>query len=141
MAKQECKIGIDPGVKTGIAIKIGDKVTINTVKIHHAFMIILNLSNDYDISVICEDARYRKWFGQNAILKQQGAGAIKIQSKIWSEFLEDMKKTGRIKKYKMVSPVKGATKLDDVMFKKITGYHGKTSNHGRDAYMLLYISI
>jgi len=134
-------IGIDPGINTGIAIKTATKTDLKTVKIHVAFMTILNLSNDYQITVICEDSRLRKWFGSNANMKQQGAGAAKIQCTIWNDFLEDMKKTGRIFDFKMVHPIKNGTKINEHIFKQISGCTGRTSEHARDAYMLIHNKI
>ena len=41
--------------------------------------------------------------------------------------------------YTMVKPSKKTmTKLNSEQFKKMTGYSGRTSEHGRDAAMLVY---
>lgn len=131
-------IGIDPGINTGMAIKPEGTLILKTVKIHQAFSMIINYSKDFDITVYCEDARQRKWYGKNAALKQQGAGAAKIQCTIWNDFLEDMLKTGRILNYFMVHPIRGGTKVNDAIFRQISGYSGRCSEHARDAYMLIH---
>lgn len=135
-------IGIDPGVKTGFAVWNPNKkmfTYVKTLKIHQAMMEVINLSNDYNIFVTVEDARLRKWFGENSIVKQQGAGSIKRDSSIWDDFLKDLKEFNAIIDYKMIHPIKGATKLDKNAFKMITKYEGSTSEHGRDAGMLVFL--
>ena len=131
-------IGIDPGINTGMAIKGDKSIELKTVKTHQAFMKIVDLSNDFDITVYCEDARQRKWYGKNAKVKNQGAGAIKVECKIWEDFLKDMLKSGRILNYYMVHPIRGGTKVNELIFRQISGYSGRCSEHARDAYMLIH---
>ncbi len=134
-------IGIDPGVSTGFAIWIPQNKIfhlVKTLKIHKAMQQIIELSNNYNVYVIVEDARLRKWFGSNSNLKQQGAGSIKRDSKIWDDFLNDLKKLKAIVDYKMIHPIKGATKLNKTTFARATKYNESTSEHGRDAAMLVF---
>ena len=86
-----------------------------------------------NIIVIIEDARLRKFFkGENMAAKQQGAGSVKRDAKIWEDYLTRL----RID-FKLVNPTSRKTKITDEYFKKISKYNGRTSNHARDAAMLV----
>lgn len=130
-------IGIDGGVNTGFAVYnpiSGKFVEIKTYKIHRAFEAVLEYAKNCDsLTVYFEDARQRKWFGNTGREKLQGAGSAKRDSKIWEDFLCDK----RIKNV-AVAPKNNTTKIKDVnYFKALTGYKGVTSEHGRDAAMLV----
>jgi hypothetical protein len=90
-------------------------------------------SCSFKIFVRVEDARKRKWFGNGANAKHQGAGAIKIQCKQWEQFL-----LAEGISFEMVAPAKIQTKVDAKKFKMITGWVSRTSNHARDAAMMVY---
>lgn len=138
--KKEIFIGIDPGVHTGMAVySPSDKkfIECKTYVIHMAFQRVMALGEEYAVYMVIEDARKRKWFGPDRN-NAQGAGAIKIQCTQWNMFAEDMKKKGVIVDYKMIHPIRGGTKLDSKEFRKITGYTGVTSNHARDAGMMVF---
>ena len=86
-----------------------------------------------------EDARKRKWFGPRSQEKQQGAGSVKRDCSIWEDFLTEINKNSENKiTFEMLHPIKGATKLNKEMFQKITGITSATSEHARDAFMLVY---
>lgn len=134
-------IGIDPGTKTGVAAygyRNRCMMDIKTMKIHEAFKYVKDqwefaLALGGKILVRIEDARKRKRYGVNSNAKMQGAGAIKIQCKQWEEFL----KSEGIS-YELVAPLRIRTKVDAKQFQMITGWMERTSNHGRDAGMLVY---
>lgn len=130
-------IGIDTGVHTGIAYwNDKDKCfdLIKTVKIHQAMEMILGLvKHRTDIKIRFEDARQRKWFGNAGREQLQGAGSIKRDCGIWEDFLKDLDL-----EFEMVAPKHNTTKLNEKMFEKITGYKGRTSEHSRDAAMLVF---
>lgn len=131
-------IGIDPGTHTGIAVwddKTKRFVMMETMLIHDALTEVrtLHATLGQDIFVIFEDARQRTWFGDNSRQKQQGAGSIKRDCSIWDDFLTD-----RGIPFRAIPPVKGATKLTEKYFKSITKWKGRTSNHARDAAMLVF---
>lgn len=134
-------IGIDPGTKTGFAIycKISKKLTVvSTLMIHEAFKQVKESNqfakeNDQKIFVRVEDARKRKRYGPNSNAKMQGAGAVKIQCKQWEEFLRSEGIS-----FDLVAPSQIKTKVDAKKFKLITGWSERTSNHGRDAGMMVY---
>lgn len=141
--KKVLTIGIDPGIKTGMAIYDCDKKRIifcETLPIHRAFTEIMSLyKKETFMMVVVEDARLRKWYGSgNNKGKQQGAGAIKIQCSQWQAFLEDMLKAGIIDAYRMIHPMKGGTKIDANLFRKMTGYERRTSEHSRDAGIIAW---
>ena len=64
--------------------------------------------------------------------KQQGAGSIKRDAKIWEDYLTRL----RID-FKLVNPTSRKTKITSEYFKKISKFEGRTSNHARDAAMLV----
>ena len=134
-------IGIDPGTHTGVAIwdnKQQEFVELATIPIHQALLKVKNYYNDNKglskICVVFEDARQRTWFGKdkNTNAKLQGAGSIKRDCSIWEDFCKDYQIP-----YLAVPPMKGGTKLSEAYFKAISGWKGRTSNHARDAAMLV----
>jgi hypothetical protein len=130
-------IGIDPGTKTGVSIwscKDRRLLEISTEKIHDAMSTVKRWHefNPGEVYVRFEDARQRKWFGNNSHAKLQGAGSIKRDCKIWEDYLTDLKVP-----FEMVAPKKGATKMSAEKFRAITGYTEKTSEHARDSAWLV----
>ena len=136
--KNKIYIGIDTGTHTGLAVwKSPDKKFdfFGTMPIHKAMKIVLTWHETHgqDLFVRFEDARQRKWFGHADREKLQGAGSIKRDCTIWEDFLKD---SGI--EYEAVAPRKNITKLSAQRFKLITGFKGQTSEHARDAAMLVY---
>lgn len=134
-------IGIDPGTHTGVAIwdnKQQEFIELATIPIHQALLKVKNYYNDNKglskICVVFEDARQRTWFGKdkNTNAKLQGAGSIKRDCSIWEDFCKDYQIP-----FLAVPPMKGCTKLSEAYFKTISGWKGRTSNHARDAAMLV----
>ena len=132
-------IGIDPGTHTGVAIWDGAKrefLELSTIPIHQALDKVKRIAKDNnDICVVFEDARQRTWFGKdkNTSAKLQGAGSIKRDCSIWEDFLTDYEIP-----FRAVPPKKGCTKWTKEYFKMVTGWKGKTSNHSRDAAILVF---
>lgn len=130
------KIGIDPGTDTGLAISAdGRLVKLYTVKIIKAMEIIEQtlLTRWDDIIVVIEDARLRG--GKKE--RSQGAGSIKRDCVIWQEFWEDYSELENLCVLYQ-RPGKSPTKMDEDLFKKMTGWTKRTSNHARDAAMLIH---
>ena len=132
-------IGIDPGTHTGVAIwdnKQQDFVELETLPIHQALIKVMMWRDRVgnDLQVVFEDARQRTWFGRdkNTNAKLQGAGSIKRDCSIWEDFLTDYEIP-----FRAVPPQKGCTKWTEEYFKMVTGWKGKTSNHSRDAAVLV----
>lgn len=126
-------IGIDPGVNTGIAVwdsRTKQFESIQTTQIAYALGTCEMYRKAYPSTIIImEDARLRKWFGNSGREQLQGAGSIKRDCGIWEEVFPNIVK---------VAPKNNRTKLDSETFKKLTGWQGRTSNHARDAAMLVF---
>jgi len=135
-------VGIDTGVNTGMAVwdsKKRELLSLDTVTIDEAIFRVLGLVAEYqDITVIVEDARQRKWVPNTHDIRKEmsrrlGAGSIKRDAKIWEDFLTRMKIP-----FQMVAPCKGITKWSAGMFESITGCTLRSSEHSRDAAMLVF---
>ncbi len=130
-------IGIDTGVNTGFSLwdtKYKTFQCIETVSIHRALEKVKGFSDGgLNVFVRVEDARKRKWFGKAGKEQLQGAGSIKRDAKIWEDFLTDLKVD-----FEMVSPKNNKTKLNAATFIKITNWEGRTTEHSRDAAMLVF---
>ena len=133
-------IGIDTGTHTGFAVwdsKQKRLLDLETLPIHralervHDFNLIAETMGTF-IHVVFEDARLRRWYSGDATAKMQGAGSIKRDAAIWEDFLTDYKYD-----FTMVVPQKGMTKMNEEYFKTLTGWNGRTSNHARDAALLV----
>lgn len=130
-------IGIDPGTETGYAAwHIDDQIftAVCSMPIHQAMIMVRDhhLAGNLKM-VVFEDARQRSWFGAKGRESLQGAGSIKRDSAIWDEFLGDLGVP-----YKAVKPSAGATKWDAARFAGMTGWHGRTNEHARDAALLVW---
>lgn len=132
-------IGIDPGTHTGVAVwdtKERKFLSLETLPIHQALIKVMMWRDrvGHDLQVVFEDARQRTWFGKdkNTSAKLQGAGSIKRDCSIWEDFCKDYQIP-----FLAVPPMKGGTKLSAAYFKAISGWKGRTSNHARDAAMLV----
>lgn len=131
-------IGIDTGTNTGFALysKIEHKLLdVRTLLIHEAFEAVMQYHNMYGdaLFVRFEDARLRTWFANKSRESLQGAGSIKRDCRIWDDFLK-----AKGIHYASMAPKRGMTKLDPKKFKMFTGWDGLTSNHARDAAMLVF---
>jgi hypothetical protein len=137
-------IGIDPGTQTGYAAWDSSSkalAAVRTLKIHEAMQYVLEVRYaDMLHSVTFEDARLRTWFGKMdaeqrkyGAAVREGAGSIKRDCAIWAEFLGDHGIA-----YKGIKPTAGTTKWDAETFAKRTGWTGRTSNHARDAALLVF---
>ena len=131
-------IGIDPGTHTEVAVwdtREGRFRSLETLPIHRALTMVLLIAERHrdDVRVVFEDARRRTWFGHgDTDAKKQGAGSVKRDCSIWEDFCKDYDIPFWAK-----PPVKGATKVSAEYFKMVSHYHGRTSEHSRDAAMLV----
>lgn len=138
MCKAVFAIGIDPGINTGMAIynrqtkkieKIFPALSMSDAQEH-----LLSLAQEYpgNILVIVEDAR--KKIVPRKFRKPErayGAGHVRAMCLMWDDFLS---RNGF--SYMMVTP--RGIKLSKWDLEKYTGYVGLTSQHGRDAAMLVF---
>ena len=128
-------IGIDCGVHTVLAVYSEEKLQlVESCTAVKAESFVLKAFNDGEpITVFIEDARLRTWYGNKGREVLQGVGSVKRDSQRWEEFCEHHKI-----QYKLIHPKNNKTKLKAVEFKKITGWAGKTNEHGRDSAMLIF---
>lgn len=135
-------IGLDPGKHTGIAVwntNTQHFELIDTVPIRRAMEIVKEW--EYPVRGMCvffEDARQRQWLPRERNASEyrgrlMGAGSVKRDSVIWQDALTDWGIP-----FKMVPPRAGATKWNADTFRRVTGYTGRTSNHARDAALLVW---
>ena len=135
-------LGIDPGVNTGFAVWDTTRrqlLRVDTLRITDALLAVLALQEGGgEIRVIFEDARLRKWLPREMSNseyrgKLMGAGSVKRDCDIWEEFC-----TEHSIPFEAVPPRKGLTKWTAESFARVTGWKGRTSNHARDAAMLVF---
>ena len=135
---QDRIVGIDPGVFTGFAIwsRSDKKLTDVQTTTITAAMTMIRLMHGYGSlhSVVFEDARLRTWFGSKGREALMGAGSIKRDCSIWQEFLSGLESVP----FKPVSPQDKGVKVNAERFARLTGWTGRTSEHGRDAAMLIF---
>ena len=78
--------------------------------------------------------KFNKFKHKNAAIRIViRAGAAKRDAKIWEEYLSDLAIPFERRK-----PEPGRTKWSEDYWKRITGYTGRTSNHARDAALLVF---
>lgn len=123
-------IGIDPGTKTGVAFrKVKDNHITQawTCSILKAMEWLKFFRIAHDPFVFIEDPNLRKWFGNTGREKLQGAGSIKRDFAIWTEFL-----TFFSIPFHPVAPANVKTYTPEAL-RTYNIYTGKTSIHARDA--------
>ena len=129
-------IGIDPGVNTGISVWNVKKQCfelVMTCGILRAFEVLSPYLVFGKNIVLIENPNLRKWYGKNSNLKLQGAGSIKRDYSIWVEWFKENKV-----EFREIDPKNTKTKLSKDQFAKITGYTKLTSEHARDACMMVF---
>lgn len=137
--KNKILVGIDAGVNTGLArIQNGHLVAVRTFNIIEAMEYIKTLSDyckkyRHPLTIYIEDARQRKWFGNKGREVLQGVGSVKRDCGIWEEFCLYYNID-----FELIAPKHNRTKTTAQEFKHITGWKNRTSEHGRDAAMLIW---
>jgi len=141
-------IGIDPGEYTGLAVWDTTAQCLRqvcTMPLHQALDEVRRWAYACDLApapvqflVVFEDARQRTWFAperNNAEYrgKLMGAGAAKRDARIWEEFLE-----AHHIRYQAIKPAAGRTKWAADYWARVTGWQGRTSEHARDAALLVF---
>ena len=132
-------VGIDTGRHTGFAVWDTEKRQldfVDTIPIHEALLRIWS-QRHANVEVYFEDARQRKWYGTRTAKedrnKLQGAGSVKRDSTIWEDALTDWGIP-----FHAVAPKHNTTKMTPEFFRALTGWKGRTSEHSRDAAMLVF---
>lgn len=129
-------VGIDPGTKTGLALwdtqarKLTEVSTLGAIEAMARCELMQRAGSLKHI--VMEDARLRTWFGTKGREVLMGAGSVRRDCSIWCEWAEFHGVALR-----SVSPQQKGAKVDAERFAKLTGWAGRTSEHGRDAAMLV----
>lgn len=139
-------IGIDPGEHTGVAVWDAGRrefLAVSTVPLHRALGMVADVAAGNPVVVVVEDARQRRWIPRERSVaeyrgKLMGAGSIKRDCTVWEEFLQDLQKEKPAVRYELRAPQAGLTKWSPETFKRYTGWQKPTSNHARDAAMLVF---
>lgn len=142
--KNTLYIGIDPGTHTGVAVwnhtthRLESVETMTITQAMDEVRLSHNLLDDdtgieYEVVVFMEDARKRTWFGNAGRAKLQGAGSVKRDCSIWETFCDELGVECR-----KIAPKNNYTKLTAKQFKTLTNWAGRTSDHSRDAAMLVF---
>ena len=128
-------IGIDPGVHTGLAVYSEGKLQlVESCTAVKAECFVLKAAKEVDsIILLIEDARQRTWYGSKGREVLQGVGSVKRDCQRWEEFCSHHEID-----FKLIHPKNNKTKLKAAEFKKITGWNGRTNEHGRDSAMLIF---
>lgn len=136
-------VGIDPGKITGFAVysRLDKKLLqVESYAIHEALEEVKFVRNTYGIDILVrfEDARQRQYLPKEKNNseyrgKLMGAGSIQRDCTIWEDFLK-----GNGIDYEMVPPSSGMTKWSEEYFRKVTAWQKRTSNHARDAAVLVF---
>lgn len=133
-------VGIDPGVETGFALwktSPAELLSVESWSILNAMKLLANMRAEVGL-VIVEDARKRKWYGhmdreqsKYGAGVREGVGSVKRDCAIWEEYLQ-----GLGLPFEMRYP--SGTKLKSEPFARLTGFAGRTNEHGRDAAMIVF---
>jgi hypothetical protein len=132
-------IGIDPGVKTGLAFVDGETGNLLRVETHGILQAMQEIQNFKTVNastqteILIENPNKRKWFGNTGRELLQGAGSIKRDYSIWLEFFKLYGFT-----FTEVDPKNNRTKLRAAAFCNLTKWKGATNEHSRDAAMLVF---
>lgn len=133
-------VGIDTGKHTGFAVWDTEKRKldfVDTIPIHEALLRIWS-QRHAKVEVYFEDARQRVWIPRERDMRQvkgraMGAGSVKRDSTIWQDALTDWGIP-----FHAVAPKHNTTKVTPEYFRALTGWKGRTSEHARDAAMLVF---
>lgn len=108
-------IGIDTGTHTGVAVWNSEEkqfLDIKTMMLHQALQLVITM---------CQ------------IWKRENVMVLFEDATIWEEFCTDYEIA-----FRALPPAKGGTKLNPDYFKALTGWKKRTSEHARDAAMIVF---
>jgi len=128
-------MGIDPGYRTGYCIYDGDNIhKITTVPKDKMFDVLKQVKEDSFVTVIGVEKS-----SKTHIYNRDGASnraMLRIAQNVGANKAEAERIIGMAMglgfEVEVVEPKN--TKVDPLLFKKITGYNKRTSSHARDAY-------
>jgi hypothetical protein len=136
----EYLIGIDCGTHTGLAswnMAKQEFVSIETLALHRAFDKVKSFFETVSTNtlVFIESPKtFVPFKGNKAVASRiQGAGSIKRDFAAWEDFFNDYKIT-----FIPTSVIGGKKKVNAEMFAQITGVKYRTSEHARDAALIIF---
>jgi hypothetical protein len=137
-------LGIDPGTAVGLAqwSTTGQVLGVVTSMSALAAMDWIRTlpqaqhPGSGELLIVLEDARKSRIHGGPTFGKAnrlQGVGSVKRDSALWVEFC-----TRERIPFVTIKPRRRATKKNAALFRQITGWQGRTNEHGRDAAMFVW---
>lgn len=131
-------VGIDPGTQTGIAVWDKNKKKFNlikTLKIHEAMDLVLKLKSKAEVKIYCENPfTWVSWTDEaSSDVRKQGAGSIKRDYSIWKDFAKDYDI-----EFVGTRLQKNLKKIKHLPFTKLTKWNKQTTQHSRDAALLVF---
>jgi hypothetical protein len=133
-------IGIDPGRNTGFAVfnPANRALILRTVKLHKGFEHVHSLLNFFLVEVEIEDPNLWTRFAKNdtkVMARIKGVGSVMRDFSAWVDFFEEYNIPFRKRR---PDKTRNSYAYDEKLFRKITGYTARCSEHARVAAMLVY---
>lgn len=132
-------ISIDTGVHTGFAVwdseskRLTEVSTLSITQAMEQVKMVADIRGRDCIRLYIEDARQRKWFGRTGRERLKGAGSVCRDAKIWQDWCSEQGIECR-----MIAPRCNRTKLSAEQFRVLTKWTGRTTEHSRDAAMMVF---
>ena len=134
-------IGIDPGVKNGLAeYENGVLVSVHTYSVIELIHWLPDYLKIHQCIVVIEDSRLQSYMftgndknRSTALKMARNVGMVDMVCSILEEICNS---TGT--KLKLISPKGKGEKLDSCKFRQVTGSDVKTNQHNRDAAMVAW---
>jgi hypothetical protein len=132
--------GIDPGTRTGFALYDADAGTLRRVEAMPFWEAaeVLSVSAETVAAVVIEDARriglyakHRSLSGRRRDRAARSVGMIDRDVQLWLDLCRRLR-------LPVVTAEPTRSKWDAETFRRVTGWGGRTNEHGRDAARLVY---
>jgi hypothetical protein len=146
--KPKVVVGIDPGISTGFAVWDSEKREFTVLKTLDFWKVIdrlklLHFNHGKELLVVIEDPN-----GNKPVFMKKGVKSNAMAIRVGQNVGSNKREASLLIEYcrnkginvKPVIPGKKATgkgKITKEYFNKISGYTGSTSQHGRDAAMMI----
>jgi hypothetical protein len=133
-------IGIDPGRNTGFAVfnPANKALVLRTLKLHKGFEHVSQLLNFFSVEVDIEDPNLWTHFAstdKKVMARIKGVGSVMRDFSAWVDFFEEYNIPFRKRR---PDKTRNSFAYDEQLFRKITGYTGRCSEHARVAAMLVW---
>ena len=128
-------LGIDPGYRTGYCIWNGDKILkITTTSKDRMFTVLKQIKEEGLVSVVGIEVSTKTHIYQREGVNQRAM--LRIAQNVGANRAEALRLVGIAMGlgFEVVQMEPKNTKMDPLLFQKITGYTKRCSNHARDAY-------